>query len=199
LIVGIVNQTLGSVSRRGILSRLRHDRSGSTIIEFAFVAGPFIALILAILQTAMIFFANQLLDTATQSVSRLVLTGQAQQNGQNVAGLTKAQFKTQACNRLREGAKFFDCDQLTVDVTRVGSNNASFATANMAAPNITYVGGTPTMNNRYETGDRGDIIMIRLTYPWNVVGAPGLNMASMQNGQFLLMSTILTRTEPYSQ
>jgi Flp pilus assembly protein TadG len=198
--VGIVNQTQGSVSRRGILCRLRGDRRGSTIIEFAFVLGPFIALILAILQTAMIFFANQVLDTATQSVSRLVLTGAAQQNGQSVAGLTKAEFKDAACTRLRAGAKFFDCSNLTVDVTRIGSNNASFATADMAAPTITYGGGgAPTMRSNYETGDKGDIIMIRLTYPWNVVGAPGLNMASMQNGQFLLMSTILTRTEPYSQ
>ncbi len=197
--MGIVNQTQGSVSRRGLLSRLRHDRNGSTIIEFAFVLGPFVALILAILQTAMIFFANQVLDTATQSVSRLVLTGAAQQNGQTAAGLTKAQFKAAACTRLRAGAKFFDCDNLTVDVTRIGSNNAAFATADMAAPTITYGGGAPTMRSNYETGDKGDIIMIRLTYPWNVVGAPGLNMASMQNGQFLLMSTILTRTEPYSQ
>jgi Flp pilus assembly protein TadG len=197
--VGIVDKTPGHASHRGILSRLRGDRRGSTIIEFAFVLGPFIALILAILQTAMIFFANQLLDTATQSVSRLVLTGIAQQNGQSVAGLTKAQFKTAACDRLRAGAKFFDCNNLTVDVTKIGSNNASFATANMAAPTITYGGGAPTMRSNYETGDKGDIIMIRLTYPWDVVGAPGLNMASMQNGQFLLMSTIITRTEPYSQ
>ncbi len=190
--MGIVDQTQGSASRRGLLSRLRRDASGSTILEFAFVAGPFFALIFAILQTAIIFFADQMLDTATQSVSRLILTGVAQSDGSSP--MTQTQFKSAACARL---PSFMSCNNLFVDVTKVGSDNSAFANASMGRPTITYSGGVASMPQTYTPGSKSDIIMIRLTYPWNVVGAPGLNMASMQNGQFLLMATTIIRTEPY--
>ena len=40
------------------LRALRRDRSGATIIEFAAVAAPFIALMLATIQTSLVFFAQ---------------------------------------------------------------------------------------------------------------------------------------------
>jgi Flp pilus assembly protein TadG len=85
-------------SLRTLVQRIRPDARGATIIEFAFVAGPFFALLLAILQTSLIFYADQTLETATQSVSRLVMTGRVQSNT-NTA-MNKAAFKTAACSKL---------------------------------------------------------------------------------------------------
>ena len=51
---------------------------GATAVEFALVAAPFFALLIAILQTALIFLAQQVLQTATTEAARLVMTGQAQ-------------------------------------------------------------------------------------------------------------------------
>ena len=183
--MAIVHQTQGSASRRGILSRLRRDRSGAVLMEFAFVAGPFIALLLASLQTALIFFGDQLIETATQEASRAILTGEAQKNG-----MTQAQFKAMACTKL---PNFMSCNDLSVDVVKVNS----WSTAPTGSPTITYSGGTPTLPNRYTLGGPSDIVMVRLMYPWNVVGAEGLNLASMQNGQYLMIGTTVTRTEPY--
>ena len=53
------------------------------------------------------------------------------------------------------------------------------------------------MPSRYQIGGPSDIVMVRLMYPWNVVGANGLDLASMQNGQYLMIGTTVTRTEPY--
>ena len=47
------------------LRRFRKDKKGAAAIEFAFVAIPFFALMFAIVETAMAFFFNQILETAT--------------------------------------------------------------------------------------------------------------------------------------
>ena len=54
------------------------DRQGATAVEFALVATPFIGLLFGIIQTFLIFFAQQLLETSVNQSSRLILTGQAQ-------------------------------------------------------------------------------------------------------------------------
>lgn len=183
------SQVQESARHHGVLARLHADCSGSTILEFAFVAGPFIALILAILQTALIFFSNQLLETAAQSAARQIMTGTVQQANAG-AGLTQAEFKTLTCSKLPD---FMQCANLTVDVTK----GTDFASANTGSPAITYSGSTPTFPNRYNIGDDNDVVVVRLMYPWSVVGAPGLSLGSLQNGKFLLMATSVAMTEPY--
>ena len=53
------------------------------------VAAPFLALMFAIMETAIVFFAGQALETAVADCARLIMTGQAQTQGFN-----QAQFKT---------------------------------------------------------------------------------------------------------
>jgi Flp pilus assembly protein TadG len=190
-----VNRNLVSENRgalRRLVARIGRDEGGTTLLEFAFVAGPFFALIFAILQTALIFFANQALDTATQSASRLILTGQTQAT--SATPMTKAAFKTATCARL---PTFMDCSNLTVDVTVAGAGVDAFSGASMGRPTETYAGGNAVLPNNYNTGKEGDIVIVRLMYPWNVVGAEGLNLSTMLNGQHLLVATTITQTEPY--
>ena len=47
-----------------IARRFVHRQDGAAAIEFALVAAPFLALTFAILETAMVFFAGQTLETA---------------------------------------------------------------------------------------------------------------------------------------
>jgi hypothetical protein len=89
------------------------------------------------------------------------------------------------------------CDNLTVDVSVAGNGVDGFSGADVGQPAITYVNGQPVLPNRYNTGSKYDIVIVRLTYPWNVVGAAGLDLASMSNGQYLLVATTITQTEPY--
>src|SRR5512138_2217853 len=70
-----------SVSRftfKSMLRRFRRNRRGSAAIEFALVAPVFFALLFAIIETALMFFASQVLETIAQNSARMVLTGQAQ-------------------------------------------------------------------------------------------------------------------------
>src|SRR3954449_11365980 len=83
------------------LRRFRGSRRGSAVVEFALVAPMFFALLFAIIETALMFFASQVLETATQDSARQIMTGQAQN-----AAMTQAQFKTLVCSKIYA---MFDC------------------------------------------------------------------------------------------
>src|ERR1035437_1140141 len=68
--------------------RFARHQDGTAAIEFALVAVPFLALLFAILETALVFFAGQTLETAASDSGRLIMTGQAQ-----TAGYTQGAFK----------------------------------------------------------------------------------------------------------
>src|SRR6266705_3556198 len=61
--------------------RFVRQQSGVAAVEFGMVAVPFLALIFAILESSVIFFAGQALETAVADSGRLIMTGQAQQQG----------------------------------------------------------------------------------------------------------------------
>src|SRR5476649_1727686 len=91
------------------LRRFRRNRRGSAAVEFALVAPLFFALLFAIIETAMVFFASQVLETVTQDSARFIMTGQAQ-----TAAYTQAQFKTYVCGQI---GVLFDCaNGIYVDV-----------------------------------------------------------------------------------
>jgi Flp pilus assembly protein TadG len=78
-------------SARGFRSckNLARCDSGATAVEFALVAAPFLALLMALFQTALVFFAGRVLDETTEEASRYIMTGQAQ-----TAGMTQSGFAT---------------------------------------------------------------------------------------------------------
>ena len=67
-------------------------RKGATAVEFALVAAPFLALLVAIFETALVFFAGRVLDEVTEEASRYILTGQAQKSN-----MTQSQFLNYVC------------------------------------------------------------------------------------------------------
>ena len=63
---------------RTALRRFRGNRGGSAAVEFALIAPIFFGLLFAIIETALVFFSSQVLESITQNSARVVLTGQAQ-------------------------------------------------------------------------------------------------------------------------
>lgn len=176
------------VRRRCRLLALVGDRRGATIIEFAFVAAPLMALLMAILVTSTVYFAQQGLETATEATARVLMTGAAQSGGYSAT-----QFKQAACNAL---PSFMSCANLMVDV----QSASSFSAINTAAPTITFDShGNVSNSFSYTPGNAGDIVIIRLLYIWKVPTGPlGFNVATLGNGQRLLMATSVAKTEPFS-
>lgn len=168
-----------------IARRFLRREEGAAAIEFAMVAAPFLALIFAILETAIVFFAGQTLETAAADSARLILTGQAQK-----AGLSQAQFKQEVCNRVYG---LFDCTAgLQVDVRTY----SAFSSINSAKP--IDANGNLTVTPTYAPGGPGDIVVVRLLYQWPVyVSLLGLNFADMADSKRLIMATAAFRNEPY--
>ncbi len=59
---------LSTASVRNAVRRFRRNRRGSAAVEFALVAPVFFALLFAIIESAMVFFAGQVLETGVTSV-----------------------------------------------------------------------------------------------------------------------------------
>ncbi|MGY3464256.1 Flp pilus assembly protein TadG [Bradyrhizobium sp. LM6.11] len=102
------------------LRRFRGSRRGSAAVEFALVAPVFFALLFAIIESALMFFASQVLETVAQNSARVLLTGQAQSGSVTacaVSGVStpcsQTTFKTYVCNQI---PALFDCAKLYVDV-----------------------------------------------------------------------------------
>jgi len=165
--------------------RFVRQQDGTAAVEFALVATPFLALTFAILETAMVFFASQTLETAAADSARLIMTGQAQS-----AGYAAADFKTQVCAHIYG---LFDCTNgITVNV----QTYSSFSAVNAALPISN--GQLNTANMGYNAGNPGDIVVVSLYYQWPIyVSLLGNNLANLNGGNRLLAATAVFRVEPY--
>src|SRR5260370_17565881 len=79
------------VSPRRFLRR----QDGAVAVEFALVLLPFLAVMFAIMETALVFFAGRTLETALADSARLILTGQAQ-----TQSLTQTTLNHPPCPRI---------------------------------------------------------------------------------------------------
>ena len=166
--------------------RFIRQQDGASTVEFAMVAAPFLAMVFAIMETAVVFFAGQTLETAGADSARLIMTGQAQTQGYN-----QAAFKTAVCARIYG---LFNCaGGLSIDV----KNYSSFASISNAKP-LDASGNLQTGTFGYSPGGPGDIVVVRLMYQWPVyVSLLGLNLSDSAGNKRLIMSTIAFRNEPY--
>src|SRR5437763_9199963 len=106
-----------------VARRFIRQQDGAAAVEFAMVAAPFLAMVFAIMETALVFFAGQTLETAGADSARLIMTGQAQ-----TQGFDQAKFKDAVCAKIYG---LFNCSAgLYVDV----KNYSSFAAINTAQP-----------------------------------------------------------------
>jgi Flp pilus assembly protein TadG len=167
--------------------RLVSSDSGATAVEFALVAAPFLALLVGLFQTALVFLAGRELDEAVAQASRSIMTGQAQ-----TSSMTQTQFNTAVCQNIYA---LFNCNNLMVNV----QTYSSFSSANTSAPTLSYnAQGQVTNSWTYSPGGPGDIVVVQVMYQWPVVLGPlGFNLSNLANGDRLLMSTAAFKNEPY--
>src|SRR5688572_33332356 len=180
-----VSTRIAKRARRFLAVRAVHlvrKQDGSAAVEFGMVAMPFLALIFAIMETALVFFAGQALETAVQDSARLIMTGQAQSQG-----FSQSAFKNAVCQKIYG---LFDCQAgVHIDV----KTYPSFSSVNLAPP--LDAGGNFQNNFSYQPGGPGDIVVVRLFYQWPVFVALLQNMTGNKR---LLVATSAFRNEPYA-
>jgi Flp pilus assembly protein TadG len=186
------------------LRRLWRDDEAGTALEFAIVAPPLLALILATLQLVLVFLAQAALETACEGSARYVLTGQAQNNFNGVYNAQGAlvttpqqQFFNYVCSQMQG---FMGCGYLFADV----SSGTSYSTVNLGEPTWTYdINGNVTNTFAYSPGTQGAIVVVRLYYFWPVISLLGFNITSTvdtanNNTMYdVLIATSVAKTEGY--
>lgn len=213
----ILRSTINAVrSVRRLNMNLFRNREGASTVEFAIVGPAFIAFLLAILYTILIYLAQQMLETAAQSAGRLLLTGAAQttQLANGHVGMSASDFKNAICNGTSGTnasgqtvtipallPSMLSCSRLTVNVTTASSYNV----ASTASPTFTYdsngvLTSTGTGYN-YQSGGNGQnsIVILQLIYLWPTGTGPlNLNLINQPNSNHMLVATSVFTTENYT-
>lgn len=185
LAVGTKRLSRAGNMKARLMRRFARREDGAAAVEFAMVAAPFLALMFAIMETALVFFASQTLETAVADSARLIMTGQAQ-NQQ----FTEAQFKSAVCAKI---GGLFDCaGGLKLDV----KTYSSFGSVDNSKP--LDANGNLKTNFGYQPGLAGEIVVVRLMYQWPVYASLlGLNLGNMSGNKRLIMATAAFRNEPF--
>lgn len=179
------------------LSRFKRERDGSTAIEFGFVALPFLALLFAIIETALVFFVGQAIETGVADAARLVMTGQAQQakwgSGAPGTDATLGQkIKTFRCEICSRAGPLINCNDLKLDVRKAGT----FAGADPSVP--IEDGAVDASGFGFDPGGPGDIMVIRAIYEYPVyVTLLNQSFANLSGSKRLLVGTAVFSNEPF--
>jgi Flp pilus assembly protein TadG len=161
-----------SAAARKALRRFRRNRRGSAAVEFALIAPVFFALLFAIIETALVFFAGQVLETGVQDSGRLIFTNQS-----NCAGMSAVDFKQNVCDRI---SALMSCSGVDIDVRSYPAGTAITITEPIDAsgnysPNFVY---QPPLCN-----STNDTVVVRGFYQWPlVVTGLGYNIANIGRG-----------------
>lgn len=193
----------------GTRQSLASDERGAVLVEFALVAAPFIALIFAILITALLTFTQQLLDTSTEAVAREFMTGQVQNGsvkvidpvtGNPVNIDSNAKLKARVCEQLRaNGAGFLDCDNVMVSLKKL----ATFSGADYEPVTLNFDPATGAVTNppgTFDTLGQEEIGLVTAYYRWPQLMGPllGFTTANQSNGERLMVSNAIFKTETFN-
>jgi Flp pilus assembly protein TadG len=178
---------------RKSLHRFRRNRRGSAAVEFALVAPLFFALLFAIIETAIVFFASQVLETVAQDTGRLILTGQAQNAGYK----SEADLKAAVCATGNAvNVLFSNCTDTTNGLFIDVQNYPGFS--NVVLNSQIDASGNFINNMKYCPGNAGDIVVVRVFYKWQLfVTGLGYNISNLTGSQRLLSATAAFRNEPF--
>jgi Flp pilus assembly protein TadG len=172
---------------RNALRLFGREEKAATAVEFGLIALPFIALLLAIIETAVLFLAGQNLESAVDSNARLIRTGQAQESKLN--GTT---FIARVC---AEAIVLPNCtNNLHVDVRTY----TSFDTMSTGEP-IDAKGNADYSTFIFDAGHGGSLVLVRAYYEWPTFSRLlGLNFSNLSNGKHLLAAVAAFKNEPFA-
>jgi Flp pilus assembly protein TadG len=168
------------------LARFGAARKAATAVEFALIAPVFVAVLVALLQTAVFLFAQQTLQMAAVQAGRLFMTGQAQ-----TSNMTQTQLLNNICPQIQA---LFTCGSVMINVASFSSSSGATA----STPTLTYSNGQVSNTWSYSPGTPGQIMVVQLIYQWPVVGGPlGFSLANLPNSKAEIMGVTAFRVEPY--
>lgn len=175
---------------KDIFRRFRANRRGSAAVQFALVAPLFFALLFAIIEVAMVFFANQILETGTQDAARGLFTHQTQDNAANITA-TQQKFQSELCSGVEA---MLGCNNVLFDVRSYPVGTP------FTVPPLFDTGGNPISANftfQLPPANSSNIVVVRTFYKWPLLFMNlGFSLANIGTDKRLLTATSAFRVEP---
>ncbi|HEX5509131.1 MAG TPA: TadE/TadG family type IV pilus assembly protein [Pseudolabrys sp.] len=177
----------GTRRLRGARAARQFARNQKAIaaVEFAFIAAPFFALLFAIIETALVFFAQQTFESGMAEAGRLIMTGQAQTD----PDFTEDKFKQTICDQT-----FLPNCMESISISVQAYNG--FSSASQSPPPMKD-GKVDTDKLPFVLGDPGSVVVAQAYYQWPIVVPLLDDLANLNGNQRLLVATSVFRNEPY--
>ena len=172
--------------------RFRKDRRGVAAIEMAMVTWPFFAVMFAILEQGIVFFAEFALEHNVAEAARQIRTGQVDSDS-----ATASQFKAMVCPGETPGIELiFTCSKLKVDVRTF----ATFADVASGLPDPVDENNELAPLDNFSTGGELSVMVVRAFYEWSTLTPSAFTkMDSLGNGNRLIAATTTFRNEPFGE
>lgn len=159
--------------------------NGSTAIEFALLAIPFVFLMTGIIELAIMYGAATMLEGATNSAARLIRTGQLQQAG----GDPEDTFRDAICEY---ATALVDCQDVGIEVVSVDSF------FDVDGLEVEYDEEGNMEPRPFDPGGSNDRVLIRTSYRYNFMTPFIGPLLGGSDSAIDFISTIVLQTEPYT-
>jgi Flp pilus assembly protein TadG len=171
------------------LRAFRRDEDGVAAVEFGMVAIPFFALLFAILETALVFWTTQVLETAVADAARTIYTGQFQTANPGASADIGTKFKVKVCDKVQPLiACTAESGTVRVDVRVVTSD----------IPPVIKDGAIDPAAFGYQETKPNDLVLVRVAVEYPVfVSMLSPNQDNPANGKRLIMGSATFRNEPF--
>jgi Flp pilus assembly protein TadG len=177
------------------LSRLRRRQAafaqakgGTAAIEFALVLAPFVFMLFAVFELALVFWVSTSVENAMFESARRIRTGEVQS-----AGMGKSGFKSDVCGRmvwLRNACM----SNLSIDVRTFEQFN------DVTSSDPVKDGEIDDASMQFMPGGPEDIVLVRAFMKWKLI-TPFLSeaMERVDGGYAVVESASTFRNEPFGE
>jgi Flp pilus assembly protein TadG len=163
---------------------LLRNRKGAAAIEFAILALPFIVVVLAVLEIAIMFFVDSGLDAALHKTVRQVRVGSAKASAWDLA-----KFKARVCDELSYS---FSCSA-NLKVRSIVITNMNSVTRISPIQN-----GNLVVTEDFDIGNAGDYVLVQAFLPWDpMFKLYAISGGRLNDGRYVLGASELFKNEPF--
>lgn len=159
------------------------DDRGTTAVEFALLAIPFVFVVFIVFQTAIIYVVQMSLTFECQRMAREVRTGKT-----TGAGTSADEFAGAICDKVY---KLISCADILVDL----QTYSAFSDIPKTLPIVN--GALDRSSFRFQIPPAGAIVMLRVAYELPIIGVTKEALANLSNGKHLVVATNVFKTEPF--
>lgn len=180
--------------RPHLLARFRRAQEGATAVEFGFIALPFLMLLAAIMETALMFWTSQVLEEAVSQTSRRLLTGESQTRYVGTGPQNTTKFREDVC---AVATTMVDCSKLVIDV-RTYSSFAGAKTG-VDGSNPISAGGLNTTGFGFNQPQPSQIVVVRAVLEYSLYFTQwSSSLANIGSGRRGIVASATFRTEPFN-